>query len=134
VQQVYGMTELSGASTHDFAIKTAAGSVGTKIRWSNSRSSRQPTAYGPWPSPVGELLTRGPQVFSGLCRQEANRKTPSSGWLRTGDICRIDADGFVYIMAGQRTSSSARTQYRSARDRGRRLGFLASPSLPPWTP
>ena len=53
---------------------------------------------GPWPSPVGELLTRGPQVFAGYVDKKQTEEAFRDGWLRTGDICRIDADGFVYIM------------------------------------
>jgi fatty-acyl-CoA synthase len=53
---------------------------------------------GPWPSPVGELLTKGPQVFPGYIDSKQTEDAFHQGWLRTGDICRIDADGFVYIM------------------------------------
>jgi fatty-acyl-CoA synthase len=44
------------------------------------------------------LLTRGPQVFPGYVDQKQTEEAFDQGWLRTGDICRIDADGFVYIM------------------------------------
>ena len=53
---------------------------------------------GPWPSPTGELLTRGPQVFPGYVDKKQTDEAFYDGWLRTGDICRVDADGFVYIM------------------------------------
>ena len=100
LQQVYGMTELAGAIAHDF--------VGTKPR-PESVGTRNPMVElailadgklhtGPWPSPVGELLTRGPQVFPGYVDQKQTEEAFHEGWLRTGDLCRIDADGFVYIM------------------------------------
>jgi long-chain acyl-CoA synthetase len=47
----------------------------------------------------GELLVRGPSVFTGYWQKpEANAEcfTPD-GFFRTGDIARIDADGFVFI-------------------------------------
>jgi fatty-acyl-CoA synthase len=44
------------------------------------------------------LLTRGPQVFAGYVDKKQTEEAFLDGWLRTGDICRIDADGFVYIM------------------------------------
>ncbi len=47
----------------------------------------------------GELLVRGPSVFSGYWhRPEANAECfDAEGWFRTGDIARIDDDGFLYI-------------------------------------
>jgi len=44
------------------------------------------------------LLTKGPQVFPGYVDPKQTADAFHQGWLRTGDICRIDADGFVYIM------------------------------------
>ena len=48
---------------------------------------------------VGELLIRGPQVMQGywkLLQETAN--TLREGWLYTGDIARIDEDGYVFIV------------------------------------
>ena len=48
---------------------------------------------------VGELCVRGAQVIKGyLNREEATAETIEDGWLRTGDIARIDAEGFIYIV------------------------------------
>ncbi len=44
------------------------------------------------------MLTRGPQVFPGYVDKKQTEDAFHEGWLRTGDLCRIDADGFVYIM------------------------------------
>ena len=47
---------------------------------------------------TGELLVRGPQVFSGyLEAPEENENAFVDGWLRTGDICRSE-DGFIYLV------------------------------------
>jgi fatty-acyl-CoA synthase len=100
VQQVYGMTELAGAITHDVAgVKPRPESVGSKnplVELAILSGGKLHT--GPWPSPTGELLTRGPQVFPGYVDHKQTEEAFYDGWLRTGDICRIDADGFVYIM------------------------------------
>lgn len=48
---------------------------------------------------VGELCVRGPNVIMGYWNQpEATARTFVNGWLHTGDLARLDADGFVYIV------------------------------------
>jgi long-chain acyl-CoA synthetase len=48
----------------------------------------------------GELLVRGPQVFSGYWNrpEETAATLLPGGWLRTGDIVRVSADGFVTVV------------------------------------
>jgi long-chain acyl-CoA synthetase len=48
----------------------------------------------------GELLLKGPQVMQGYWnRPDDTRATlDDEGWLRTGDICRADPDGYFYIV------------------------------------
>ncbi len=48
---------------------------------------------------VGELLVRGPNVVDGYWNKpEATAETFVDGWLHTGDLARIDADGLLYIV------------------------------------
>jgi len=48
---------------------------------------------------VGELLVRGPNVVQGYWNKpEATAETFVDGWLHTGDLARIDADGLLYIV------------------------------------
>jgi acyl-CoA synthetase (AMP-forming)/AMP-acid ligase II len=50
-------------------------------------------------SDVGELLMRGPNVVRGYWNKaEATLETFAGGWLRTGDMARIDSEGFVQIV------------------------------------
>ncbi|GAB2956508.1 class I adenylate-forming enzyme family protein [Nonomuraea fastidiosa] len=51
------------------------------------------------PGEVGELCVRGPNVILGYWNKpEATAQTFVDGWLHTGDLARIDEDGFVYIV------------------------------------
>lgn len=48
---------------------------------------------------VGELLVRGPNVVRGYWRKpEANAQTFVDGWLKTGDLARVDEEGFLYVV------------------------------------
>jgi long-chain acyl-CoA synthetase len=47
----------------------------------------------------GELLIRGPQVMKGYYKNdEATEEAFEDGWFKSGDIARIDEEGFVYIV------------------------------------
>ncbi len=48
---------------------------------------------------AGELIVRGPQVMKGYWNQpEETATTLRDGWLHTGDIARMDEDGYLYII------------------------------------
>ncbi|WP_100332092.1 o-succinylbenzoate--CoA ligase [Bacillus xiapuensis] len=47
----------------------------------------------------GEILVKGPNVTAGyLRREEANRQSFTDGWFHTGDLGRLDEDGFLYVL------------------------------------
>jgi long-chain acyl-CoA synthetase len=48
---------------------------------------------------VGEIIIRGPNVMKGYWqRPEATAEAISDGWFRTGDLARVDEDGYFFIV------------------------------------
>ena len=85
--EVYGQTENTGLATAMPPDRTKLGSVGIARPGTEVRLS-----------PDGEILLRGPHVFLGYYRKpEKTADTVVDGWLHTGDVGTIDADGFVHI-------------------------------------
>lgn len=102
VKQGYGMTELSpGAHLQpDDVALIRPGSVGPPQPNTSTRIIDVGTLDDLPPGQPGEVWIRGPQVMKGyLHRDDATRETVMpGGWLRTGDVGRIDDDGNLYIV------------------------------------
>lgn len=97
--QIYGMTEVAGAITHDFhGDRNKPGLVGTRAPLFELAILADGAIHREQPSPIGELIVRGPQVFRGYMDKQQTEGAMHEGWLRTGDLCRIDAEGYVEIM------------------------------------
>ena len=87
LREVYGQTENTGLATGMPADRIKLGTVGTARPDTEVRIS-----------PEGEILLKGPHVFLGYYRKpEKTAETIVDGWLHTGDVGSIDADGFVKI-------------------------------------
>ncbi len=60
------------------------------------------------PGTVGELQSRSPHAAAGyLDNPDATAETFGDGWVSTGDLARVDADGYSTSRVAQRTCSSA---------------------------
>ena len=96
----YGLTECSSLGTVLPAseVLTRAESVGLPVP--GTRAEVRDEAGTPLPpGRPGELYLRGPHIVQGYYRApEKSRAALADGWLRTGDVARIDADGFVYVL------------------------------------
>ena len=96
----YGLTEASPV-THVNPVEgeRRTGSIGLPLPDTDHRVV-EPDGDRPLPvGEVGELEVRGPQVMLGYYRQpEETRAVLEDGWLRTGDLARLDADGYAYIV------------------------------------
>lgn len=58
---------------------------------------------------IGELLTRGPNVMQGYFRKPGvSQETIKDGWLYTGDMAKIDRDGYVYIVGRKKEMVNVR--------------------------
>ncbi len=103
IRQGYGMTELSPVSHKtrvDDAAETPPGSVGPLVPNTEARLVDPDTGEDAPEGGEGEIWIRGPQVMLGyLGRPEATAETiTEDGWLRTGDIARIDDGGYAFIV------------------------------------
>jgi len=84
----YGLTETSPGITLSSAGEVRFDSVGKVFKETEIRFESD-----------GELVVRGPQVMKGYYKNDkATRETMEDGWFKTGDIARIDEEGFVYIV------------------------------------
>jgi acyl-CoA synthetase (AMP-forming)/AMP-acid ligase II len=98
----YGLTETHGIVTANssklYTLKPAScgrvvPTLDAKLIDENGRDIE------PDPEVVGELCVRGSIVIKGyLNRPEATAEAIQDGWFHTGDIARIDEDGFVFIV------------------------------------
>jgi long-chain acyl-CoA synthetase len=87
MREVYGQTENCGLATAMPAQKIKLGTVGLPRPETRVKIS-----------PHGEILLSGPHVFLGYYRNPAKTaETIVDGWLRTGDVGHLDADGFLTI-------------------------------------
>jgi len=99
VVQGYGLTETSPV-THATAPGTGrSGSIGFVISNTEVRLVDPESGTDLDVGAEGELWIRGPQVMAGyLNNEEATSETiDADGWLHTGDIGRVDEDGYWYI-------------------------------------
>ena len=96
----YGMTETSPLTNTNPLDAPKEGSVGPAVADTLEKVVHQETGEPLPEGEVGELLISGPQVMQGYWKNpDATAETiRPDGWLRSGDIARMDADGYVYIV------------------------------------
>ncbi len=98
--QAYGLTETSPAAVINPLVEEAEfnGSIGLPIS-STEVSIRDDDGKELGIGEVGEICIRGPQVMEGYWNrpEETEKVMLPEGWLRTGDMGRMDERGFVFI-------------------------------------
>src|SRR6266566_3550253 len=96
----YGLTEASPV-THSNPLKGErhVGSIGIPLPETNACIVDLKTGETLPHGEIGELLISGPQVMQGYWNMpEETRETLKNGWLHTGDLARMDEDGFFTIV------------------------------------
>jgi len=107
----YGLTEASPV-THANPLmgETRTGSIGIPIPNTDAKIVDLITDEDLPPGKIGELLVKGPQVMQGYWRADHTSDPDTSfknGWLYTGDVCVMDADGFFKIISRKRDTIMA---------------------------
>lgn len=87
IYETYGMTESTGVISMNTPAATRFGTVGRPLEGVSVRIAED-----------GEVLARGPNVFRGYHDNDrATREVLSDGWLYTGDLGSVDAEGYLTI-------------------------------------
>jgi len=99
----YGAIE-AGLVTLDQPLKERrTGTVGLPLPGTETRIVDLAGGAPAPPGAIGELLVRGPQVMLGYADEPAPQRGASmgvdgEGWLHTGDLARLDDDGYVQVL------------------------------------
>jgi long-chain acyl-CoA synthetase len=96
----YGLTETSPVATaNPLDIKDYTGSIGMPLP-STDITLRDDAGHDVAPGEPGEVCIRGPQVMKGYWNRadETAKVLDADGWVSTGDIARMDENGFFYIV------------------------------------
>jgi long-chain acyl-CoA synthetase len=98
LHQGYGLTESSPFASYNHETAYREGSIGTAIGGVEMAVRDVETGRVLEPGAQGEIVVRGPNVMLGYWqRPEETRQAITDGWLRTGDIGRMDSDGYFYV-------------------------------------
>ena len=98
----YGLSEASPVTHNNppFLGEGREGSIGIPIPSTDARIVDVETGVTEMPvGESGELIIKGPQVMKGyLNMPEETARTLKDGWLHTGDVAKMDEDGYFYIV------------------------------------
>jgi long-chain acyl-CoA synthetase len=98
ILQGYGLTETSPAAVCNTIDSEFTGSIGLPIPSTEAMIAGD-DGNELHVGEIGEICLKGPQVMEGYWQRPAETAEVMlpGGWLRTGDIGRMDEDGFIYI-------------------------------------
>lgn len=96
----YGLSEGAPVTFNTYLRGAVGGSIGVPIPGTDVRIMDLETGESEMPSgEPGELVVKGPQVMRGYWRMpDETAIALRDGWLYTGDVARMDEDGYLYIV------------------------------------
>jgi len=98
IHEAYGMTETSSLVTFNHLYHHRVGSVGTpagvvEVKIVDDENNEVPCGE------TGEIVMRGPNIMKGYFNKaEETERVLRNGWLHSGDVGRLDEDGYLYIV------------------------------------
>ncbi|KAK4486137.1 hypothetical protein RD792_008805 [Penstemon davidsonii] len=102
IHQGYGMTETAGAATRTTGPEETKryGSAGRLAENMEAKIVDPESGDALPPGKRGELWLRGPAIMKGYAGDDAATAATldSEGWLKTGDLCYFDSEGFLFIV------------------------------------
>ena len=97
--EAYGITETSPLAVANPIDRPKSGSIGLPLTDTDAKIVDIKTGREVAPGEEGELWIRGPQVMKGyLNKPEETDKAVTDGWFHSGDIARMDEEGYMYIV------------------------------------
>ena len=97
--EAYGITETSPLAVANPIDRPKPGSIGLPLTDTDVRIVDITTGKEVALGEEGELWIRGPQVMKGyLNKPEETNKSLTDGWFHSGDIARMDDEGYIYIV------------------------------------
>jgi long-chain acyl-CoA synthetase len=100
--ELWGMTEIAGlGSTHPLYGQNKHGSIGCAMPYCELKIVNSENASETLPrGEVGELMVKGPITMMGYFgdQDKTNETLEPDGWLHSGDLAKMDNDGYVYIV------------------------------------
>src|ERR1700733_9537063 len=97
----YGMSETMMNTSNPYEGVRLAGSVGRPLKGISMRVTNADSGLAEHAADmIGTLEVKGPNVFAGYWRDEAKTRSEftADGWFKTGDVGRIDRNGYVHIV------------------------------------
>ena len=95
----YGLTETSPLTHANPIEKAKAGSIGIPLTDTDAKVIDLKTGADLSVGREGELVLRGPQIMKGYWgNPEATETALSGGWFHTGDVVRMDEEGYFFIV------------------------------------
>ena len=98
--ELYGMTEMSPVMIcNPRTGRKKPGSIGMPLSDTDVKLIDPETGKPPQMGESGEIVIRGPQIMRGYYNQpDETANAVRDGWMHTGDVARMDKDGYFYIV------------------------------------